>query len=84
MHTETSYFSSQPGNLSREQINAKIWRTLLNVQSPRVPSYGGLHAPKTRVHLVKVMVFPVVMYGCESCTVRKAERRRIDALELWC
>ena len=38
----------------------------------------------TNVHLVKVMVFPVVMYGCESWTVKKAERRRIDAFELWC
>ena len=38
----------------------------------------------TKVHLVKAMVFPVVMYGCESWTVKKAERRRIDALKLWC
>ena len=38
----------------------------------------------TKVCLVKAMVFPVVMYGCESCTVKKAERQRIDALELWC
>ena len=38
----------------------------------------------TNVHLVKAMVFPVVMYGCESWTVNKAERRRIDAFELWC
>ena len=38
----------------------------------------------TNVCLVKVMVFPVVMHGCESCTVKKAERRRIDAFELWC
>ena len=38
----------------------------------------------TKVPLVKAMVFPVVMYGCESWTVKKAERRRIDALELWC
>ena len=38
----------------------------------------------TKVHLVKAMVFPVVMYGCESWTVKKAEPRRIDALELWC
>ena len=38
----------------------------------------------TNVHLVKAMVFPVVMYGCESWTVKKAERRRIDAFELWC
>ena len=38
----------------------------------------------TKVHLVKVMVFPVVMHGCESWTVKKAERRRMDAFELWC
>ena len=38
----------------------------------------------TKVHLVKAMVFPVVMYGCESWTVKKAECRRIDAFELWC
>ena len=38
----------------------------------------------TKVHLVKAMVFPMVMYGCESWTVKKAERRRIDAFELWC
>ena len=38
----------------------------------------------TKVRLVEAMVFPVVMYGCESWTVKKAERRRIDAFELWC
>ena len=38
----------------------------------------------TKFRLVKAMVFPVVMYGCESWTVKKAERRRIDAVELWC
>ena len=38
----------------------------------------------TKVHLVKAMVFPVVMYGCESWTVKKAEHRRIDAFDLWC
>ena len=38
----------------------------------------------TKVHLVKAMVFPVIMYGCESCTEKKAECRRIDAFELWC
>ena len=37
-----------------------------------------------KVRLVKAMVLPVVMYGCESCTVKKAERPRIDAFELWC
>ena len=38
----------------------------------------------TKIRLVKAMVFPVVMYGCESWTVKKAERQRIDAFELWC
>ena len=38
----------------------------------------------TKVGLVKAMVFPVVMYGCESWTIKKAERRRVDAFELWC
>ena len=38
----------------------------------------------TKFYLVKAMVFPVVMYGCESWTVKKAERQRIDAFELWC
>ena len=43
----------------------------------------GITLP-TKICLVKAMVFPVVMYGCESCTVKKAECRRIDAFELWC
>ena len=38
----------------------------------------------TKIHLVKAVVFPVVMYGCESWTIKKAECRRIDAFELWC
>ena len=38
----------------------------------------------TKIHLVKAMAFPVVMYGCESWTIKKAKRRRIDAFELWC
>ena len=44
---------------------------------------GDITLP-AKVHPVKAMVFPVVMYGCESWTVKKAERRRIDAFELWC
>ena len=43
-----------------------------------------MKAMSTKVHLVKAMVFPVVMYGCESWTIKKAERRRIDVFELWC
>ena len=44
---------------------------------------GDITLP-TKVHLVKAMVFPVVMYGCESWTIKKAEHRRIDTFELWC
>ena len=43
----------------------------------------GITLPR-KVHIIRAMVFPVVMYGCESWTVKKAERRRIDAFELWC
>ena len=52
---------------------------------PRLPNVylTKRHLP-TKAHLVKAMVFPVVMYGCESWTRKKAERRRIDAFELWC
>ena len=49
-----------------------IFKSLLDITLP------------TKVRLVKAMVFPVVMYGCESWTVKKAEHRRIDAFELWC
>ena len=42
------------------------------------------HYLSTKVHLVKAVVFPVVMYGCESWTIEKTERRRIDAFEPWC
>ena len=38
----------------------------------------------TKVRIVKAMIFPVVMYGCENCTIKKAEHQGIDALELWC
>ena len=44
---------------------------------------GGLTLP-TKIHLVKAMVFPVVMYGCENWTIKKAECGRTDAFELWC
>ena len=48
-----------------------------------LPKSKGITLP-TKVRLVKAMVFPLVMYGCESWTVKRAERRRIDAFELWC
>ena len=49
----------------------------------RILKSGDITLP-IKVHLVKAMVFPVVMYGCESWTVKKAECQRIDAFELWC
>ena len=56
-------------------VNYKIWDKHFKSRDITLP---------TKVRLVKAMVFPVVMYGCESWTVKKAERQRIDAFELWC
>ena len=71
---EESINSKQRGCLSLEKW---IYKSCKNVRWPKVHLL-------TRVCLVKAMVFPVVMYGCESWTVKKAECRRIDAFELWC
>ena len=51
---------------------------------PRDRTWVSCIALPTKIHLIKAMVFPVVMYGCESWTIKKAERRRTDAFELWC
>ena len=59
-------------------LGRKIMTNLDNILKSR-----GITLP-TKVHLVKAMVFPVVMYGCESWTIKKAEGWRIDAFELWC
>ena len=59
-------------------LGRKIMTNLYNILKSR-----DITLP-TKVHLVKAMVFPVVMYGCESWTLKKAERQRIDAFELWC
>ena len=59
----------------------KNWTQLTNLDS--IFKSRDITLP-TKVHLVKAMVFPVVMYGCESWTIKKAECRRIDAFELWC
>ena len=57
----------------------------MNSSTPDLPVHHQLpEFTQTHVHLVKTMVFPVVTYGCESWTVKKAEHRRIDAFELWC
>ena len=59
-------------------LEEKLWTNLDSIFKSR-----DITLP-TKVRLVKAMVFPVVMYGCESWTVKKAEHRRIDAFELWC
>ena len=58
-----------------------MWKVMTNLDN--IFKSRDITLP-TKVRLVKAMVFPVVMYGCESWTVKKAERRRIDAFELWC
>ena len=56
-----------------------------NIHHGKEVSIDSLHISTlpTKIRLVKAMVYPVVMYGCESWTIKKAERRRIDAFELW-
>ena len=71
------------GNCSHEVEKHLLLRrkTMTNLDS--ILKSRGITSP-TKVHLVKAMVFPVGMYGCESRTIKKAECRRIDAFELWC
>ena len=68
--------------IRRLYINIQI-TTLLFKKRSDPTSYSYITLP-TKVRLVKAIVFPVVMYGCENWTIKKAERRRIDAFELWC
>ena len=56
-------------------------KTMISLNS--VLKYRDITLP-TKVHMVKAMVFPVVMYGCESWTIKKAEHQKIDAFKLWC
>ena len=66
-------------------IGSKAMTNLDSILKSRdVFNYKGKNLLPAKVCLVKAMVFPVVMYGCESWAVKKAEHRRIDAFELWC
>jgi len=58
-----------------------VWKVMTNLDS--ILKSRDITLP-TMVHLVKAMIFPVVMYGCENWTIKKAEHQRIDAFELWC
>ena len=68
----------QPWNKRRLLLGRKVMTNLDSILKSR-----DITLPK-KVHLVKAMVFPVVMYGCESWTIKKAERRKTDVSELWC
>ena len=64
-----------------------IWKNASwkkSYDQPRQHTKKQRHTLPTKVHLVKAMVFPVVMYGCEIWSIKKAEHRRTDAFELWC
>ena len=71
-------FCLQPWNQRHLLLGRKVMTNLDSILKGR-----DITLP-TKVHLVKAMVFPVVMYGCESWTIKKAEHRRTDAFELWC
>ena len=71
------------GNCSHEIKRLLLlgWKVMTNLDS--ILKSRDITLP-TKVHLVKAMVFPVVMYGCASWTIKKVQRRRIDAFKLWC
>ena len=71
------------GNCSREMKRHLLLGRIAMTSLDSILKSRDITLP-TKVHLVKAMVFPVVMYGCESWTIKKAEHRRIDAFELWC
>ena len=87
-NSERLYLGGAPKITADDDCNHEIKRCLLlgrkvltNLES--ILKSRDIALP-TKVHLVKAMVFPVVVYGCESWTVKKAEHQRIDAFELWC
>ena len=78
-----SYGSSSDGDCSHEIKRCLLLGRKVMTDLDSIFKSRDITLP-TKVRLVKAMFFPVVMYGCESWTVKKAERRRIDAFELWC
>ena len=88
METLTDFILGAPKSLQMVTAAFEIKRCLLlgrNAMSNLDSMFKNRDITlATKVHLVKAMVFPVVMYGCESWTIKKAEQQRIDAFELWC
>ena len=88
METVTDFILGAPKSLRMVTAAMKINRCLLLARKAMTNLDSILNSRDitlpTKVHLVKGMFFPVVMYGCESWTIKKAECRRIDAFELWC
>ena len=87
METVTDFFWGAPKPLQMVTAAMKLKRLLLGRKA--MTNLDSIFKSRditlrAKVHLVKAMVFPVVMYGCESWTIKKAECRRIDAFELWC
>ena len=78
-----TYFGGLQNHCSHE-IKKTLAPWKKSYDQPRLHIKKQRHYFATKVCLVKAMVFPTVMYGCESWTIRKAERQRIDAFELWC
>ena len=76
-HAKTTADGDAAIKLRRLLLGRKVLTNLVSILKSRDVTLS------TKVHLVKAMVFPVVMYGCESRTIKKAERRRINAFELW-
>ena len=85
----TDFFSSRaPKSLQDDNCSHEIKRFLL-LERKAMTNLDNILKSRditlpTKIHLVKAMIFPIVMYGCESWTIKKAECRRIDAFELWC
>ena len=88
METVTDFILSGSQITADGDYSQEIKRCLLVGRKPMINVDSILKSRDislpTKVHLVKAMVFPVVMYGCESWTIKKAEQRRIDGFELWC
>ena len=85
METVRDYFFWAPKSLQLVTVAKKL-KDVCSLEGKLWPTYTASYKAETlptKVHLVKAMIFPVVMYGCESWTIKKAEGRRIDAFELW-